>query len=274
MAGAHVHSCFGGTCKPGEISRYVFLPGDPERVQKIASRWDTSKNAAGHYSFVVQSGTLNGQPVCACSTGIGGPSVGIAVEELAGLGADTFIRVGITGTLQPEVRLGDLIINTGAVRLDGTSEDYVVLGYPAMAHYEVVMALIEAVESLGVRYHLGIVASTASYGCGQGREGFSGYLPSRMKDLVAELKAARVYNMETESATLFTLASIYGLRAGSINAVVEHRLDNTYMAGRDMEEAAIDVVTKAMCVLMKWDQLKLERGSRWLTPDIITASRG
>ena len=160
--------------KPGDISGYVLLPGDPGRVPIIAELWDERWEVSFHREFRVWSGKIDGKPISACSTGIGCPSAAIAVEELARAGAHTFIRVGSTGAIQPEIELGDLIISVAAMKLEGTSLQYAPSAYPAYADYEVVLALIEAAESLNLRYHLGVTASTDSFYLGQSRPGFRG----------------------------------------------------------------------------------------------------
>ncbi|TLN02916.1 nucleoside phosphorylase, partial [bacterium] len=119
-------------CKPGDVGKYVFLPGDPDRVPKIGQLWDSAKEVSMHREYRVWSGSIGGLEVSACSTGIGGPATAIALEELAAIGADTFIRVGSCGALRREVKPGDLAIATGAVRLDGTSRQYVEPEYPAV----------------------------------------------------------------------------------------------------------------------------------------------
>jgi len=160
--------------KPGDISGYVLLPGDPGRVPIIAELWDEGWEVSFHREFRVWSGKIDGKPISACSTGIGCPSTAIAIEELARAGAHTFIRVGSTGAIQPEIELGDLIISVAAMKLEGTSLQYAPSTYPAYADYEVVLALIEAAESLNLRYHLGVTASTDSFYLGQSRPGFRG----------------------------------------------------------------------------------------------------
>ena len=129
-------------CKNGDINKYVLLPGDPERVDEIAKCWDEAKLIASQREFRSFSGKINNVPVSACSTGIGGPSSAIAIEELANLGADTFIRVGTCGAIDENINCGEIIICSGAIRQDGTSEDYVDLSYPAIANHEIVFALI------------------------------------------------------------------------------------------------------------------------------------
>ncbi|WP_297519132.1 uridine phosphorylase [Thermococcus sp.] len=241
-------------CKPGDVARYVLLPGDPERVPKISSLWDEAKEIAFHREYRTHTGKYKGVPISVTSTGIGGPSTAIAVEELAAIGADTFIRVGSTGAIQPGMEIGDLIIARAAVRLEGTSKQYVRVEYPAVADLEVTMALIEAAESLGVRYHLGITASTDSFYLGQGRPGLNGYFPSFARNILDDLRQARVTNFEMEAATLYTLANIYGLRAGCVCAVFANRITNEF--GKAGEREAALVASEAVKILHEWDEEK------------------
>jgi len=215
-------------CKKGDVGRYVFLPGDPDRVPKIAAFWDSAREVSSHREYRVWAGRLDGIRVSACSTGIGGPAAAIAVEELATIGADTFIRVGTCGALRKEIRCGDLVISTAAVRLDGTSRQYVQPEYPAVANYEIVFSLIEAAEKLGYRYHVGYTASSDSFYVGQGRPGFNGYLPLGAEKTVETLSKVNVLNFEMEAAAVFTLAGIYGLRAGAVCAVYANRITNRF----------------------------------------------
>ena len=245
-------------CKPGDVSRYVLLPGDPDRVQKIASFWDKSWLVARNREFVTYSGVYKNVSISATSTGIGGPSAAIVVEELLRIGADTFIRVGTTGSIQDFIHVGDLIISMGSVRLDGASRQYVRIEYPAVAHFEVVLALIEAAESLGVRYHVGITASTDSFYTGQGRPGFRGYFQSWMKNIIPDLRAAYVLNLEMESATIFTLANVYGVRAGGVFAVIADRVRDEFVEGIGVDNA-IRVANESVRILSEWDLLKGEK---------------
>ena len=251
----------------GDVAPYVLLPGDPERVPRIAERWDEAVEVARHREYVTYTGVYGGAPVSATSTGIGGPSAAIAVEELASVGATTLIRVGSTGSIQEEVRLGDLIIAAAAVRLDGTSRQYVMPEYPAVASYEVVMALVEAAESLGVRYHVGLIASTDSFYTGQGRPGFSGYWQSWMDSIIPDLRRARVLSFDMETATILTLAQLFGLRAGSVCAVFADRVRNLFEVRG--EEDAIMVANEAVRILHEWDELKQEVGKRHLYPSLL-----
>ena len=198
----------------------MLLPGDIERVGKIAKYLSDNRRIGQHYSFLIQKGKYGEVPITICSTGIGGPSVSIALEELVKLGGKYFIRVGISGPLQEKIKQGDLVISTAAVRLDGASRDFVRIEYPAVADYEVLLALIKAAQKLGYRYHVGIIASAASFTCGQGHKSAKGYLPLEKEKLIQELKEANVYNIETESATLFTLSNIFGVKASTVTAAV------------------------------------------------------
>lgn len=253
-------------CKPGDVARYVLLPGDPERVPKISSLWDEAREIAFHREYRTHTGKYKGVPISVTSTGIGGPSTAIAIEELAAIGADTFIRVGSTGAIQPGMEIGDLIIARAAVRLEGTSKQYVRIEYPAVADLEVTVALIEAAETLGVRYHLGITASTDSFYLGQGRPGLNGYLPSFARNLLDDLRQARVTNFEMEAATLFTLANIYGLRAGCVCAVFANRVTNEF--GKAGEKEAALVASEAVKILLEWDEEKGRAAKRVWFPGL------
>lgn len=253
-------------CKPGDVSRYVLLPGDPGRVPKISSLWDEAKEVAFHREYRTHTGKYRGVPISVVSTGIGAPSTAIAIEELAAIGADTFIRVGSTGAIQPGVEIGDLIIAKAAVRLEGTSKQYVRVEYPASADYEVTLALIEAAENLGIRYHVGITASTDSFYVGQARPGLKGYFPSMAKDLIDDLRQASVTNFEMEAATLFTLANIYRLRAGCVCAVFANRITNEF--GTRGEREAAMVANEAVKILHEWDEEKEKKGKKYWFPGL------
>lgn len=261
----HIH------LKPGDVPRYVLLPGDPGRVPLIASMWDQSRLAAEHRGFVTYVGTYRGVPIAATSTGIGGPSTAIVVEELLRVGADTFIRVGTTGALQEYIKLGDLVISSAAVRLDGTSRVYVDPEYPAVASYDVLLALIEAAESLGVRYHVGITASSDSFYVGQGRPGFRGYLPERWRGVERRLAELNVLNFEMEAATLFVLASIYGARAGAVCAAIANRVTDEFDPKAGMADL-VRVANEAVRILREWDELRELRGKRYLSVGLIAGA--
>ena len=259
--------------KPGQVSRYVLLPGDPGRVPLIAGFWDEARHVASHREYTTYTGVYRGVPISATSTGIGSPSTAIAVEELLRVGADTFIRVGTTGGIQRYVGVGDLIISSAAVRLEGTSKQYVRPEYPAAASYEVVLALVEAAEQLGLRYHVGITASTDSFYLGQGRPGYRGYRQSWVDSLIPDLQAARVLNFEMEAAALFTLASIYGARAGCICAAVANRVTNEMMPDAGLRDA-IRAANEAVRILAEWDEAKEKTGKRYFHPSLLFKKAG
>jgi len=253
--------------KPGEISRYVLLPGDPERVPLIAELWDEAWEVSHHREFRLWNGRVGGRPISACSTGIGSASASIAVEELARAGADTFIRVGSTGAIQPHIRLGDLVISSAAIRFEGTSVDYAPPEYPAAASYEVLLALIEAAESLNITYHVGVTATTDSFYLGQGRKGFRGYSWSRPENILEDLRKMGVLNFDMETSAIYIIASVYGLRAGSVCAVFANRIRDEF--GVTGEKDAARVAVEAVKILQEWDELKAKYGKRFFHPSLL-----
>jgi len=239
-------------CKRGDVARYVLLPGDPGRVPKIGRLWDEAGEVAYNREYRTWTGKVGDVGISACSSGIGCPSAVIALEELARVGADTFIRVGSTGAIQPNIKVGDLVISAGAVRFEGTSKQYVPVEYPAVASFDVVCALIKAAKKFGYRYHVGITATTDSFYLGQGRPGFRGYSPSWVKDLIPNLRKANVLNFEMESSALLTVASLYGLRMGVICAVFAEREANKFEPIG--EEESCRTAVEAVKILSKVDK--------------------
>ncbi len=250
-----------------EAERYALLPGDPERVPKISAQWDSFEEVSRHRQYVVHRGKYKGTGLLAVSTGIGAPATAIAVEELARVGVDTFIRVGSTGAIQPEIELGDLVITAAAIRMEGTSDQYILKAYPAFAHYEVLLALIEAAESIGYRYHVGVTATTDSFYTGQGRPGFHSYMQSWHRHILPDLKEAKVLNFEMESSALFVISSLYGLRAGSVHAVFAQRDRDEF--GIYGEEEAIRTANEAVKILGEWDSLKEKKGKKYFYPSML-----
>jgi uridine phosphorylase len=214
--------------EPGDVEGPVLLPGDPERVPKIAQSWDEAREVANHREYRTMRGTYEGAPLACTSTGIGSPGAAIAVEELARVGAETFMRVGSCGVIQPGIEVGDLVISTGAVRQEGTSKEYVREDYPAVASHEVVSALVAAAEELGYDYHLGVTCSTDSFYTGQSRQGFGGYERPDNDARLEALREAGVVNFEMEAAAICTLAGIYGLRAGAVCTVYANRVTGEF----------------------------------------------
>lgn len=258
-------------CRPGDVAKYVLLPGDPERVGQMAAKWDQKKHIATYREHVTYTGKVGGVDISACSTGAGGPSTASALEELAEIGAKTFIRVGTCGAMQEHIEPGDLIICTGAVRYDGTSDQYVDPKFPAVADQEVVMALIEAAERIGVKYHVGIGYTAASFFCGQGRPGFNNYKQSFMDTIMDDMQKASVLNFEMEAATVLTLSSLFNLRAGAIFTAVANRVKDEFAYKGEGVEQSIAVATEAVKILSHWDELKKRSGKPYFYPSLLNS---
>lgn len=247
---------------PGDVAGTVLLPGDTDRVEKIIAEWDHSEEVASHREYRTVTGTYDGTEISVTSTGIGSPSAAIAVEELAAVGAETFIRVGSCGAIQPEMEIGDLVITSGAVREEGTSSSYVRETYPAVADHEVVTALVAAAERLGYEYHVGLTASTDSFYSGQGRESFGGYQSLEGKALYEELHNAGVKNFEMEASAICTLASVFGLRAGAVCTVYANRSTGEFRV--EGQARAAKTASLATHLLDRMDQVKREADAdRW-----------
>lgn len=201
-------------CKPGELGRYVILPGDPGRVEKIAAYLDNPYHLRTYREYTTWNGTLDGELVTVMSTGMGGPSTAICIEELKKCGCDTLVRVGTCGAIQPETVPGTLIIPTGAIRKDGTGKEYVPVEYPAVPDFDLVCALREAAEKLGYPTQLGVSECKDSY--------YGQHAPESMPaedELVSKWKAwarAGAIASEMESSTLFIVAGIRRMRAATV----------------------------------------------------------
>lgn len=252
---------------PGEVNKYVFLCGEPERVPRIADRFSGAQKVAQHREFTVCNGMLGDTPVTAASTGIGGPSTAILLEELSNLGAHTFIRIGSSGAIADGLEKGDFVIATGAVRADGTSRSYAWAEYPALASYEVVAALVESATRAKARFDAGICLSVDGFYSENkvlkdGRiapMSQSGFMPSFMVDRLSDAKKMRVKNIEMENGTIFTLASLFGLRAGAIcnvSDVVPWHPTEKVIDFEDNMSACIAVGVDAMRTLISWDKAK------------------
>lgn len=244
-------------CRPGDVAGHVFLCGDPARVDVISAEWKQKRDVCQVREYRIVTGELDGLRVSAASTGIGAPGTAIVLEELAKLGAHTFIRVGNSGGLAPQLELGDLVITTGAVRDDGTSRSYVVPEYPAVAHHALVSALVEAAAADDVRAHAGVTWSLDAFyarnavvdGDGVlGSMSVGGYWPSQFATQIRDMQAAGVLNCEMEAGVILTLAGLFGLRAGCI-CVVSDRTPWPGPAAIDLDRnmaACIQVASRAM----------------------------
>ena len=202
----------------------AIVPGDPGRVERTASVTDRAEPLASQREFTSYLGWFGDTPIVVCSGGIGGPSTSIAVEELAQLGVDTFLRLGTTGGIQPQLLPGDVIVTTGAVRLDGASLHFAPMEFPAVADFACTTALVEAAQDTGIEPHVGITASSDTFYPGQERyDTFSGRVVRRFRGSLEEWQAMGVLNYEMEAATLFTMCASQGLRAGCAAGVLVNR---------------------------------------------------
>jgi uridine phosphorylase len=225
----------------------AIMPGNPERVERIAQLLDEPRALAAHREFTSWIGKLDGNSVVVCSTGIGGPSTSIAVEELAQLGVTTFLRVGTTGGIQPNVNPGDVIVTTGAVRLDGASLHFAPMEFPAVADFECTAALVAAARDSGSTLHVGITASSDTFYPGQERhDTTTGRVVERFRGSLDEWQSMGILNYEMESATLFTMCASSGWRAGCVAGVLVNRTqqempDAATMAAAESNAVAIGV---------------------------------
>ena len=223
-------------CKPGDVGEAVLLPGDPGRVESIAQLLDHPRLVARNREYTTYSGELDGRMVSVCSTGIGSPSTAIAVEELAAIGARTFIRVGTTGSIQSGVAFGDLVIASAAVRDEGTTPGYVPLAYPAVADFDLVRAMLDSSRSLNARAHTGIVRSHDSLYT----DLHADRMPRR-EELAQALEVwqrSQVLCNDMESSTIFVICALRNLRGGSVLTVVnepgEANIDPARVAALDL----------------------------------------
>ncbi|MDD6254553.1 MAG: uridine phosphorylase [Eubacteriales bacterium] len=207
--------------KDGDIGRYVILPGDPKRCKLIASYFDDSEFIADNREFVTYTGTLDGTRVSVTSTGIGGPSAAIALEELVNAGADTFIRTGTCGGMQDNVMSGDLVIATGAVRAEGTSLEYAPVEYPAVADFELTTSLVEAAERSESDYHIGVVQCKDSF-YGQHEPEIMPVAGMLQYKWNAWLKMGCLAS-EMESAALFITAQYLRVKAATVLHVMANQ---------------------------------------------------
>lgn len=221
----------------------AIVPGDPARSQRIAELMQNPQPLASHREFVSWIGELDGTPVVVCSTGIGGPSTSIAVEELAQLGIRTFLRVGTTGAIQPHINPGDVLITTGSVRLDGASYHFAPAAYPAVADFACTTALVAAAKKLGATAHIGITASSDTFYPGQERyDTYSGRVNKEWEGSMQQWQALHVMNYEMESATLLTMCASMGLRAGMVAGVIVNRTQQEIPNVETMKKTEVDAV--------------------------------
>lgn len=245
--------------KEGDVGRYVLLPGDPARCEKIARYFDSPHFVAQNREYVTWTGTLLGEKVSTVSTGIGCPSTAIAVEELIEIGADTLIRVGSSGSMQPYIHAGDVAVVTAAIRDEGTTSHYLPIEFPAVADIDVVNALREGARKLGFTHHTGISQSKDSfYGeVERPRMPMAQHLEERWKAFIA----GGAVCSEMESAALFIISSIHRKRAGGVMLVINESdlaeasvaEDETHMKEFDAD-SVIKVAVEALKILIQSDK--------------------
>lgn len=242
---------------PGDVGKYVLVPGDPGRTPMIANYLEGAREVAFSREYRTFTGKVDGVPVSTMSTGMGGPSVAIGIEELSELGVHTLLRVGTCGAAQPEIKMGDLVIALGAVRSEGTPNGYVPTEYPAVASLDLVNALVEAAQASDAAHHVGIIRSVDAL--------YSDLMPDTMprphlRDELEMWSRAGVLSNDMETSTLFVVARLRKLRAGTINLCVDelgageiHHLDPSYMDR--MLKVAVDAIRR----LIKRDALVDQR---------------
>jgi uridine phosphorylase len=237
-----------------EGATIALLPGDPGRVEALAltAPFERGRELANKREYRTWIAYLGSTPVLVTSTGIGGPSASIAIDELAQLGVRTFLRVGTTGAIQEDIDIGTVVITTGAVRLDGASAHYAPIEYPAVAHPDVVQAAAAAAGALGVPYRMGVSASCDTFYPGQERyDSFSGYVPRRFKGITEEWRRLHVLNYEMESSTVLTLTASMGLRGGCVAGVVVNRARSENVTKADLEIGEANAVKVAVAAVAR-----------------------
>jgi uridine phosphorylase len=251
---------------PGEVADYILLPGDPDRTARIAARLDEVELERRHREFASVTGTYRGRRMSVISTGIGTDNVEIVVAEILAITTQpTFIRVGSCGVLRDEIELGDLVITSGAVRLESTTKYFVHEGYPAVAHYQAVAALVEAAHTLGHRAHVGITATAPGFYGAQGRP--IPQLPIRFPELADEMTRQGVVNFEMEASALLVLAGLAGCRAGVVCTAYAQRVSGAFVQGEQKERAeaaCIETGLEALSLLADMDQaVRADQALHW-----------
>jgi uridine phosphorylase len=237
-----------------EGATVALLPGDPGRVPGLAQTdpLERARELANKREYRTWIAYLGRTPILVTSTGIGGPSASIAIDELAQLGVRTFLRVGTTGAIQADLDIGTVVITTGAVRLDGASTHYAPIEYPAVAHPDVVQAASAAAAELGVPFRTGVSASCDTFYPGQERyDSFSGYVPRRFQGITEEWRRLHVLNYEMESSTVLTLTAAMGLRGGCVAGVVVNRARSESVTKADLEIGESNAVRVAVAAVAR-----------------------
>lgn len=243
---------------PGEVAPYILLCGDQHRARRVASYFDKAAPERTSREYVTITGKYRGLPMTVMATGMGPDNTEIAIVELSQIVKNpTFIRIGSSGALKKGIELADLVVTTGAVRLENTSTAFVVEGYPAVAHHEVVLALLEAAKKKGFPYHVGLTATAQGFYGAQARK--VPRFPPRDPDLLAKLDQMNVSNLEMETSCLLTLSTLAGFRAGAVCAIYANRHKNEFIDTKTKDQAEKRCLETGLCafeILAKIDKAK------------------
>lgn len=255
---------------PDELAEYILLPGDQDRTPRVAERFDSIEFQKRHREFASATGMFKGRRVSVVSTGIGTDNIEIVMAEILAITKHpTFIRIGSCGVLRDDIDLGDLVITTGAVRLEATTKYFVHEGYPAVADYVAVAALVEAAHSLGHKAHLGITATAPGFYGAQGRP--LARLPIRFPGLADEMTRQGVLNFEMEASALLVLAGLAGCRAGVVCTAYAQRARGEFVSGAQAEQAesaCIDTGLEALRLLAEMDEAVHAEGAMHWRPSL------
>ncbi|MFC5972531.1 nucleoside phosphorylase [Halomarina salina] len=224
----------------GDVNDIALIPGDPGRVDRIAGHCENVETVAENREYKLVNAEFEGRELTICSTGIGCPSAGIAVEELSRVGVETFIRVGTTGALQSDIEIGDMVVATGAAKNEGTSKRYESVEYPAVPDYDVLTSLVESAENNDEEVHVGPIASDDAF-------------YAETDEYVTDWEDAGILSVEMEAATVFTLARRKGLRAGAICTVDGNLVEGTQKGeteGEELPEKAKNNVERAIDIAL------------------------
>jgi uridine phosphorylase len=255
---------------PGQLAEYILLPGDQDRTARVAALFDSVEFRRRHREFASATGSYRGRRMSVVSTGIGADNIEIVVAEILALTEHpTMIRIGSSGVLREDIALGDLVITTGAVRLEATTRYFVHEGYPAVADYAAVAALVEAAHRLGHPAHLGITATAPGFYGAQARP--IPQLPIRFPDLAEEMAREGVVNFEMEASALLVLASLAGCRAGVICTAYAQRVSGDFVQGEQREKAeaaCVETGLEALHLLAEMDDAVREAGELHWRPSL------
>ncbi|MBI2974017.1 MAG: nucleoside phosphorylase [Deltaproteobacteria bacterium] len=249
----------------GEAAPFILMCGDPARVEKTASFLDEKSKPICHREYVTVTGKYKGIPVSVMATGMGPDNTEIAIVELSQIvSKPTLIRIGTSGALQPDIKIGDMVVSSGALRLENTSTCFVHEGYPAVACHEVILSLMTAAGKLNLKYHLGITATASGFYGAQGRK--TPFFTPKNTDILNELERMKILNMEMESSALFTMSSLAGFRSGTVCVVIAERTANKFIDKDTLARVEVDCIKiglGAVEILAKMDKAR-GKAAYWL----------